>query len=120
LSLARSSSVSSWGDHPLADARTVPASGVAIGGDRVDLVEENDHRRRLPRAIEQVTDRLLGLADVPVEQLRAGHLNEVHAALARDPRARRVFPVPGGPWSRIPVGGSASAASKRGRTSTAT
>ena len=71
----------------------------------VDLIEEDDARRRLLGLVENVAHPPLGLADASV--IKAGPLTEmkftplsVATALARS-----VLPTPGGPYSKIPWGG---------------
>ena len=61
-----------------------PPAAAAPRRQRVDLVEEHDAGRRLPRLLEDLADPLLGFADPLGEQLRPFDRDEVHAALVRD------------------------------------
>src|SRR5215210_3169671 len=62
-------------------------AGAAMAADRVDLVHEDDARRRLLRLLEQVADTRGADADEHLDEVRAGDREERHARFARD-RAR--------------------------------
>ena len=70
-------------------ALVVPAAeaGAALAADRVDLVDEDDARRRLLRLIEQIADARGADADEHLDEVGAGDRKERHARLAGD-RAR--------------------------------
>ena len=63
------------------------AAGAARAAERVELVDEDDRRRLLPRLLEQVAHARRADADEHLDELRAGDREERHAGLAGD-RAR--------------------------------
>src|SRR5206468_2151742 len=67
----------------------VPAEpgGAARPAERVELVDEDDRRRLLPRLLEQIADSRGAHADEHLDELGARDREERHARLARD-RAR--------------------------------
>ena len=70
-------------DDAVHDAARV-AVRAALRRDRVELVEEDDARARVARALEDAADVRFGLADVHVEQLGALDGEEVERARRRD------------------------------------
>jgi hypothetical protein len=70
-------------DDAVHDAAAV-ALVAALGRDRVELVEEDDARASVARALEHAPHIGLGLADVHVEQLGPLDREEVERELGRD------------------------------------
>ena len=66
---------------------TAAEAGAAMAADRVDLVHEDDARRRLLRLLEEVADARRADADEHLDEVGAGDREERHARLAGD-RAR--------------------------------
>ena len=68
--------------HPVAHLATPSPSGTApLPAQGVDLVEEDNGRRHSSGAVEEVSHRLLGLANPFAEQLRAFDGHEVQLGL---------------------------------------
>jgi hypothetical protein len=72
-------------------------AGAAVAADGVDLVHEDDARRRLLRLLEEVAHARGADADEHLDEVGAGDREERHARLAATARASSVLPVPGGP-----------------------
>ncbi|BAT05417.1 Os08g0413050, partial [Oryza sativa Japonica Group] len=71
-------------EHAVRRAAGVADAVAALDGDGVELVEEEDARRRLPRLVEQVADVALALAEPHGEQLGPLDADEVGLALLGD------------------------------------
>src|SRR5438270_5861170 len=63
---------------------TSAETGPTVAADGVDLVHEDDARRRLLRLLEQVADARGADADEHLDEVRAGDGEERHTRLARD------------------------------------
>jgi hypothetical protein len=77
----------------------VPAAEAApaMATDGVDLVDEDDRRRRLLGLFEQVAHAARADADEHLDEVGAGDREERHARPHRRRPGERVLPVPGGP-----------------------
>ena len=62
----------------------VAKAGAAMAADRVDLVDEDDARRRLLGLVEHVADAAGADADEHLDEVRAGNGEEGNARLTRD------------------------------------
>mmetsp|Transcript_52418 Transcript_52418/g.131772 ORF Transcript_52418/g.131772 Transcript_52418/m.131772 type:complete len:282 (-) Transcript_52418:678-1523(-) len=80
--------------HPLARRRAFSRS---LGAQRVQLVEEDDARRRHPRPLEHLTHSLLALAHILVEQLGALDGDQVGPALLGHRLGQQCLAAAGGP-----------------------
>src|SRR5204862_3460870 len=63
---------------------TASETGATVTPDGVDLVHEDDARRRLLRLLEEVADARGADADEHLDEVGAGDREERHAGLARD------------------------------------
>ena len=79
-------------------------TGAAVATDGVDLVDEDDGRRRLLGLLEQVAHPARADADEHLDEVRARDREERHAGLAGHGPGQQVLPVPGGPNSSTPLG----------------
>ncbi|GIX64830.1 uncharacterized protein BcabD6B2_42650 [Babesia caballi] len=79
----------------LGAAAAAPARAAARFRDGVDLVEEDNARRRRPRLVEQLTDVGLGLPEPHGEQLRPLDGYEVGVALVRNGLGQQRLAAPG-------------------------
>ena len=72
-------------------------SGAAMAADHVDLVHEDDARRRLLRLLEEVADARGADADEHLDEVGAEMEKNGTPASPATARASSVLPVPGGP-----------------------
>ena len=72
--------------------------------DGVDLVHEDDARTVLLGLLEQIPHTRRTHTDEHLDEVRPRDREERHTGLAGDRPRSNVLPVPGGPYSRTPVG----------------
>ena len=87
-------------------ALVVPAAhaGATVPADGIDLVDEDDRGRVLLGLLEQVADSGGADTDEHLDEVGAGDGVERNPASPATARASRVLPVPGGPYSKTPLG----------------
>jgi hypothetical protein len=76
----------------------------AAARDRVDFVDEHHGGRDVLCGLEQLADEPLGLADVPVEQLRPVDRDERAVGLVGDGFRQQRLPGPGRAVQQDPLG----------------
>ncbi len=85
----------------------LPDAGAALAPGGVELVDEDDRRRRLASLAEQIAHARGAHPDQRLDEVRARQREVGGVGLAGDRLASSVLPVPGGPTSSTPFGAAA-------------